>query len=167
VLFMGTTRYPPNFFALQEIFRDVAPALPTLRFLIVGDAAWAPSPVPPNVRLLGVVDSTAPYLATAQVAIAPIRHGSGTRLKLLEYFAAGLPVVCTAKAAEGLEIEDGRHARLVETPDELVVAIRALYADPEACATLGAEARALVERRYDWRAQVPGLLAAYTAHAPA
>jgi len=165
VLFLGTTRYPPNFFAIQEICREVAPALPDLEFWIVGDAAWAPAPVPANVRFLGRVDSTAEHLAAAQVAIAPVRHGSGTRLKLLEYFAAGLPVVCTAKAAEGLEVEDGRHLRVVDTPGEMVSAVRALHADPEACARLGAAARALVAGRYDWQLQVPGLLAIYAAHA--
>lgn len=165
VLFMGTTRYPPNFFAIQEICRDVAPALPDLEFEVLGDAGWAPALVPPNVRFLGRVESTARPLANAQVAVAPVRHGSGTRLKLLEYFAAGLPVVCTPKAAEGLDVEDGRHLRLVETPAEMVAAVRALHGDPVACAALGAAARALVEERYDWRAQVPRLLAIYTNHA--
>jgi len=165
VLFMGTTRYPPNFFAIQEICRDVAPALPDLEFHIVGDAVWAPAVVPPNVRFLGRVESTAEPLAAAQVAIAPVRHGSGTRLKLLEYFAAGLPVVCTAKAAEGIAVEDGRHLRLVDTPTEMVAAVRALHADAPACAALGAAARALVRERYDWRAQVPGLLEVYAARA--
>jgi glycosyltransferase involved in cell wall biosynthesis len=165
VLFMGTTRYPPNFFAIREICREIAPALPDLEFRIVGDATWAPSPVPANVRFLGRVDSTAEHLAAAQVAIAPVRHGSGTRLKLLEYFAAGLPVVCTAKAAEGLEVEDGHHVRLVGTPGEMAATVRALQADPEACARLGAAARALVASRYDWQAQVPALLRIYAAQA--
>ena len=166
VIFMGTTRYAPNFFAIQEICRDVAPALPDLEFEVVGDAAWAPARVPPNVRFLGRVESTARHLATAQVAIAPVRHGSGTRLKLLEYFAAGVPVVCTAKAAEGLDVADGRHLRLVDTPREMVAAVRALHGDPVSCASLSAAARTLVEERYDWRAQVPGLLAVYADHAP-
>jgi glycosyltransferase involved in cell wall biosynthesis len=166
VLFIGTTRYPPNFFAIQEICREIAPALPDLQFHLVGDAVWAPALVPPNVRFLGRVASTAEPLAAAQVAIAPVRHGSGTRLKLLEYFAAGLPVVCTAKAAEGLAVEDGRHLRLVDRPAEMVAAIRSLHANPRACAALGAAARALVQERYDWRAQVPGLLEVYAAHAP-
>jgi glycosyltransferase involved in cell wall biosynthesis len=117
--------------------------------------------MPGNVRFTGRVASTAEALAAAQVAVAPVRHGSGTRLKLLEYFAAGLPVVCTPKAAEGLEVEDGRHVRLAETPREIAVAVRGLHADPQACAELGAAARALVEARYDWRAQVPSLLEIY------
>ena len=161
VLFVGTMRYPPNFFAAEEICHDLAPALPGLDFRIVGDAPWLPARIPRNVRFVGRVDSTAEPLAAAQVAVAPVRHGSGTRLKLLEYFAAGLPVVCTAKAAEGLEVENGRHVRLADTPREMAAAVRALHADPEACAALGAAARALVEARYDWRAQVPRLLEIY------
>jgi glycosyltransferase involved in cell wall biosynthesis len=165
VLFLGTTRYPPNFFAVEEICRDLAPALPRLDFHVVGDAPWRPASVPPNVRFLGRVDSTAAPLAAAQVAVAPVRHGSGTRLKLLEYFAAGLPVVCTAKAAEGLDVQDGVHARVVETREAFVAAVRELHADPARAAALGAAGRALVEARYDWRAYVPSLLAVYAAHA--
>lgn len=167
VVFIGTLRYPPNFFALEEICRALAPALPDLEFHIVGTPAARPPRAPRNVRLLGRVESTATPLAAAQVAIAPVRHGSGTRIKLLEYFAAGLPVVCPRKAAEGLEVEDGRHLVLAETPAEAVEAIRALHADPARCARLGAAARALVETRYDWRVHVPALLDVYAAHARA
>lgn len=165
VIFMGTSRYPPNYFAIQEICREIAPALPGLSFEIVGDATWAPSASPANVRFLGRVETTAGPLGAAQVAIAPVRHGSGTRLKLLEYFAAGLPVVSTAKAAEGLDVEDGVHLRLAETPGEIVEAVRALHADPLGAARLGEAARALVTSRYDWVAQVPALLRIYAAHA--
>jgi glycosyltransferase involved in cell wall biosynthesis len=164
VLFLGTTRYPPNFFAVEEICHRLAPALPRLDFHVVGEAPWRPPSVPPNVRFIGRVDSTAVPLAAAQVAVAPVRHGSGTRLKLLEYFAAGLPVVCTAKAAEGLEVQDGVHVRVVERSEDFVAAIRELHADPTRAASLGAAARAFVEARYDWRAHVPTLLAVYAAH---
>jgi glycosyltransferase involved in cell wall biosynthesis len=92
-----------------------------------------------------------------------VRHGSGTRLKLLEYFAAGLPVVSTAKAAEGLEAQDGVHLRLADTPGEIAAAVRALHADPVAAARLGEAARNLVASRYDWSAQVPTLLRVYGA----
>jgi glycosyltransferase involved in cell wall biosynthesis len=165
VLFIGTSRYPPNFWAIQEICRDVAPALPHLDFRIVGDATWVPRPVPANVRLVGRVESTAGELAAAQVAIAPIHHGSGTRLKLLEYFASGLPVICTPKAAEGLEIQDGHHLRLVDTLGELIARLRTLHSDADTCARLGAAARALVAAHYDWHAYLPALLAVYEAHA--
>jgi glycosyltransferase involved in cell wall biosynthesis len=167
VLFVGTTRYPPNFFAVREICHTLAPALPDLQFRIVGDAAWAPTSAPPNVRFLGRVDSTARELATAQVAIAPVRHGSGTRLKLLEYFAAGLPVVSTRKAAEGLDVEDGRHLRLVGTAQEMIDAVRTLHADPHGCAALGAAARALVQHQYDWRVHLSSLLEVYRRFARA
>lgn len=161
VVFVGTLRYPPNFFAAEEICGALAPALPGLQFEIVGQAWGRLANVPSNVRLVGRVRSTAVHLAGAQVAIAPVRHGSGTRLKILEYFAAGLPVVATAKAAEGLAVEDGRHLVLAETAAEQAEAVRALHGDAPRCAALGAAARALVEARYDWRAQVPALLAVY------
>jgi len=167
VIFVGTMRYPPNFFAVQEICHELAPALPDLEFWIVGEATYRPARIPGNVRFLGRVESTATPLAAARVALAPVRHGSGTRLKLLEYFAAGLPVVCTAKSAEGLDVVDGTHVRLAETPAAFVNAIRDLHGDTRASAALGAAGRTLVEDRYDWRAWVPGLLEVYVAQAPA
>ena len=163
VVFVGTMRYPPNFFALEEICRDLAPALPDVQFDIVGDAAVRPARAPRNVRFLGRVESTATPLAMAQLAIAPVRHGSGTRLKILELLRSRGRSCC--KAAEGLEVEHGRHLLLAETPPDAVEAIRALQADPTRCARLGAAARALVEARYDWRVHVPALLAIYAAHA--
>jgi glycosyltransferase involved in cell wall biosynthesis len=165
VLFMGTLRYPPNYFAVQEICAGIAPALPQLQFVVVGDTSGAPVRAPANVQFLGVVPSTAGPLAAAQVAVAPLHHGSGTRLKLLEYFAAGLPVVCTAKAAEGLDVRDGREVVFAESPRALVEAVRNLHGDAARCAALGAAARALVERRYDWAAHVPALLGLYRGQA--
>lgn len=166
VLFIGTTRYPPNFFAIDELCTAIAPALPALTFQIVGDAALKPRRVPANVRFTGRLPSTAAHLAAAQVAVAPLRHGSGTRLKLLEFFAAGLAVVCTAKAAEGLDVRDGREVRFAETAADFVAAIRALHADPATAAALGAAARRLVERRYDWATHVPHILGIYARHRP-
>jgi polysaccharide biosynthesis protein PslH len=75
--------------------------------------------------------------------------------------------VCTAKSAEGLDVVDGTHVRLAETPTAFVDAIRDLHGDARASAALGTAARALVEARYDWRAWVPGLLEVYVAQAPA
>src|SRR5205807_1731810 len=95
-------------------------------------------------------ESTATPLAMAQLAIAPVRHGSGTRLKILEYFAAGLPVVCPAKAAEGLEVEHGRHLLLAETPPDAVEAIRALQADPTRCAWLAEVTRRRYTYNFTW-----------------
>jgi glycosyltransferase involved in cell wall biosynthesis len=161
VLFIGTTRYAPNYHAVDAICRHIAPALPRLEFWVVGDAVLKPRRVPPNVRFLGRVASLAEPLEVARVAIAPLRHGSGTRLKLLECLAAGLPVVCTRKAAEGLDVRDGRHLRFAETFDEFIDVLRALATDAGACQALGIAGRRLVEERYDWNLYVPQLVAMY------
>jgi glycosyltransferase involved in cell wall biosynthesis len=150
VVFIGTTRYPPNFFAVEEICRTIAPACPGIEFWIVGDPVFAPRRVPGNVRILGLVPSTAVPLAAARIAIAPLRHGSGSRLKILEYLAAGVPVVATRKAAEGLELRDGCDVRLADSPAETIEALRSLDGDARARATLGTMGRRLVEQRYDW-----------------
>ena len=161
VVFIGTTRYPPNFFAVDEICRTIAPACPGIEFWIVGDPVFAPRRVPANVRILGLVPSTAVPLAAARMAIAPLRHGSGSRLKILEYLAAGVPVVATRKAVEGLDLADGREVRLAESPAETIDAVRSLDGDATARASLGVMGRRLVERRYDWALWAEALGAIY------
>jgi glycosyltransferase involved in cell wall biosynthesis len=102
--------------------------------------------------LLGEVDEVTRNLALefCDVALNPMEHGSGTNLKMLDFFAAGIPVISTPTGARGLGVEDGRHCRVVEM-DGFVPAIAALL---EANATvreaLALEARALVEVQFDW-----------------
>jgi glycosyltransferase involved in cell wall biosynthesis len=84
-------------------------------------------------------------------------RGSGTRLKVLTYLAAGKAVVATRKACEGLDVRDGVHALLRDDPVEFAGAIRDLLADSGRRRELGAAGRTLVESRYDWRAYVRSL----------
>ncbi|HSD72070.1 MAG TPA: glycosyltransferase, partial [Thermoanaerobaculia bacterium] len=108
--------------------------------------------VPANVRVLGVVDAETRdrVLAAADVAVNPISRGSGTNIKMLDFFSAGLPVVTTPVGARGLAVGGGT-TYVVADPADFPAAVRGLLASPEVAARMSRAARLLAESRYDWR----------------
>jgi glycosyltransferase involved in cell wall biosynthesis len=115
VLFMGSW-HGPNVAARDRVL-TLAAKFPQAAFFVMGSVCQAPfaSPVPENVRLLGVVDDDLRKLLfqAADVGLNPMAGGSGTNVKMLDYLAAGLPVVTTPFGARGLFLENGVHAYVV------------------------------------------------------
>lgn len=106
VIFVGRMDYPPNRDAIEAICSLIAPALPQVRFLLVGSNP-PQIETPPNVIMVGQVDMVDPYLAAADIAIVPLLRGSGTRIKILDAWAAGLPIISTSVGASGLTYTEG------------------------------------------------------------
>jgi glycosyltransferase involved in cell wall biosynthesis len=115
-LFMGSW-HEPNLEAVRHIFQ-IAQELPKINFLVIGSVGWAfkNQEKPKNVGFMGAVDEETKNLALgiADVALNSVTFGSGTNLKMLEYFAAGIPVISTPVGARGLGVEDGKHCVVVE-----------------------------------------------------
>jgi polysaccharide biosynthesis protein PslH len=155
LFFMGKLDYQPNREALQFLARQLMPALErdpggvTYRLLVCGGPAPATTPHPAIV-LTGRVPDVAPCVRRADICLAPIFTGSGTRLKILEYMAAGKPVVSTPKGAEGIAGASGVEFELVEAAD-FATAVRRLAADPAAARRMGEAGRRRVAQQYDWR----------------
>jgi glycosyltransferase involved in cell wall biosynthesis len=158
LFFMGKLDYQPNLEALRFINDRLIPELaqadsPPCKVLVCG------GPVPagafrPEMIFAGRVLSVVPYLRRADVCLAPIFTGSGTRLKILEYLAAGKPVVATAKAVEGLACMPGEHLVLAE-PDDVARQTAGILADPEKARSMAQRGCELVRRTYDWTAIQP------------
>jgi glycosyltransferase involved in cell wall biosynthesis len=137
VLFQATFDYAPNMDAANWLAAEVAPRvrdrIPDVEFRFVG------TPVPgldrhhrpPAVIVVGVVPVMEPELARADIAVVPIRYGSGTRLKILESFAHRIPVVSTSVGAEGLQVEDEVHLLLADDPDAFAAACVRLLTEPD------------------------------------
>ncbi len=159
VVYVGSMDYHPNidavtFFA-REIWPTVRKRLPSCRFVIVG-AKPAPAVVAlgqlEGVEVTGTVPDVRPYYRDALAAIVPLRTGGGTRLKILEAMAAGVPVVSTALGAEGLVVEPDRHLAIVEADDADAWgrALERLAGDGAWARELTGAALARVRERYDW-----------------
>ena len=84
--------------------------------------------------------------------VAPIVSGAGTRLKVMEAFAAGVPLVSTTLGCEGIDAHDGREVLLADAPDGFAAAVERLVRNPVRAQALARNARRLVERRYGWEA---------------
>lgn len=103
-----------------------------------------------RVIVTGTVPDVMPYYRTAAVAVAPLRSGGGTRLKILEAMAAGVPVVSTTVGAEGLNVVAGEHLLVADQPEGFASAIDRLLIDASLRAAVSERARKLVETLYDW-----------------
>ena len=158
VTFVGLYLYEPNRDAARTLAFDVLPLLrqaePTARVRLVGrhDGMLGDLEGIPGVEVVGEVPAIGPELAVADVVAVPIRFGSGTRVKILEAFAHGVPVVSTRLGAEGLDVIDGQHVLIAEEAESFARACLRLRDDPDAAGRLVSEARGLWERRYRWGA---------------
>jgi glycosyltransferase involved in cell wall biosynthesis len=98
----------------------------------------------------GAVPAIEPHIAEAHVLAVPLDSGGGTRLKILEAFASGLPVVSTTIGCEGLTVRNGEHLVIVER-ESFVAGIQTILEDGGSAKRLAARARRLVREQYDWR----------------
>ena len=158
-VFVGSW-HGPNLEALDAVLAAAA-AAPDVRFLVVGSvgASADPDGVPENVDVAGAVDDgfLRSILAVGHVALNPMTSGSGTNLKMLDYAAAGLPIVSTRFGARGLDLEPGVHYLAAEA-DALAPALAGF--DGAAAAARVEAARAHVAAHFDWRAIAARLAAA-------
>jgi glycosyltransferase involved in cell wall biosynthesis len=158
VVFNGSLTYSANYDAMRwflaEVYPRIRTALPHVTLAITGSTAGvdlAGLALDDSVTLTGFVEDVRLPVAEATVAIAPIRQGGGTRLKILEAMALGTPVMATSKGAEGLEVLDGEHLLLADDPESFAAKTVELLGNPDLSHQLTNNARRLVEQRYDWQ----------------
>ncbi|SPE43525.1 Glycosyl transferase, family 2 [Candidatus Sulfopaludibacter sp. SbA3] len=168
MLFVGSFRHEPNRVAMEWFVRQVLPLIlgrqPDARLVVAG------SDPPPshtyadysaNLEMLGYVDDVRRPLAQYAIFVCPILSGSGVRVKLLEAFAAGIPVVSTMVGAEGLAQEDGRICSLASDATGFAERVLALLEDPDAAAAMARRARSEVEKNWDMAGITRKLVAGY------
>ena len=141
-----------NWFAYRVLPR-VREAVPDAEFWIVGR-----DPTPkvkalaslPGVRVTGQVEDVRPYYVEAKVAVAPFRYGGGTKLKVLEAMALGVPVVATPIGCQGIEAMPGKHLFKEENEKAFAECVVNLLQEENLRLQMAMEARRLVEERYSW-----------------
>jgi glycosyltransferase involved in cell wall biosynthesis len=158
VIFTGNFAHLPNAQAAEVLIAEIYPALkalyPQTRLLLVGRQATAymqaAAQQDPHIVVPGEVPDIRPYLAIARTMVVPLTQGSGTRLKILEAFAAQCPVVSTAKGAEGLDVRDGKQLLIRNGSADLVQGALQLWTHPELALQLTDAAFQLVQSQYSW-----------------
>jgi len=163
LVFAGFYAYGPNREAIDFLVASVVPALrqrhPSATLALTGGGAPYREPWIRNAGLVPY-DDFAGFVGACGVAVAPIFSGSGTRLKILEAMAAGVPAVATEKAAEGLPLADGTHLLLADSAADFVRAIERFLAEPDYASRVAGAARKLVCEKFAW----PAIVASFVSH---
>jgi hypothetical protein len=154
VLLVGTMTYGPNSEGAKWMSELVWPLVTAVRpdavLRIVGRHSESLEALGRigGVEIVGAVPDMAPYLDEAMVSVAPIHRGSGTRVKVLEAFAAGVPVVATTIGAYGIDVRVGTDLHVTDDPVQLAAAIVALLDDEAARTAMGHAGRAVYDREH-------------------
>ena len=174
LLFLGNFQHLPNLDALEFLLDEVWPTVrrshPAAQLRVVGAAAGPEVhryDGVEGVRVVGAVADTVAHYQSCRALVAPIRAGSGTRLKILEAMACGAPVISTTIGAEGIDGVPGEDFLIADSPSELAREIGRLLDDDELCGRLGRAGRSLVERRYSWEESAARALRCYGRLLPA
>jgi polysaccharide biosynthesis protein PslH len=158
ILMLANFGYPPNVDAFEYFYRDIMPSIwqkkPQARLTVAGRFPTTEMlklvENEERLQVTGPVDDVRDWYARADVAVVPLRIGSGVKLKVLEAFAAGVPVVTTSVGIEGIDAQPGRDIRLADVPDDFARNVLELLESSEQRHALASNARLLVEKKYDW-----------------
>jgi glycosyltransferase involved in cell wall biosynthesis len=157
IVFSANMAYHPNISAVRFFRREIWPLLrdrwPELVWTLVGKN---PEGIrrfvsgDDRIEVRGPVEDAVTELARARVAVVPVLAGSGTRIKILEAWAAGTPVVSTTMGAEGLPVVPGGNILLADTAPAFANAVSTLLGQPRLAGRLGMAGRELLEREFTW-----------------
>ena len=155
LLFVGSFGYLPNADAAVFLCREVLPRLRQrldrrieVRLVGTRPPEWIRALAGDDVTVHADVPDVAPYYRSATMALAPVRAGGGSRIKILEAFALGVPVVATPAGAAGLEVEHGRHLLIGDTADAVAACCARVADDPALAAQLVDHAACLVRHSH-------------------
>jgi glycosyltransferase involved in cell wall biosynthesis len=167
LLFLGSFRHLPNQEALTWFLREIFPKVrveePHARLVIIGSDPPARHSLPEAeaIELIGFVEDVREPLERYSLFVCPILSGSGVRVKLLEAFAAGIPVVSTRLGAEGLADKDGDLCALADDATSFAANIVKLLRDPSSAAKMAERARAEVVAKRDMKIMTERLVECY------
>ncbi len=173
VLYVGNFEYAPNIDAVEWLLDEIMPrlwrVLPEARLSLCGyamPARWRERWPDPRIEWLGYVEHLDAVQAGSSVFVAPLRDGGGSKLKVIEAMAAGLPLASTTQGVSGLAVRDREHFRLGDDAAALATALAELLQAPAEAARLGEAGRRYVREHHDWEVAAAQLDAVYRTLQP-
>lgn len=158
--FLGSMDWLPNSEGILWFVREVLPLVrrqfPDVRLKIIGrnppPGIRSLSSADPRIEVTGTVAQVQPHVHECSIIAVPLLAGGGTRIKIYEAMAMGVPVVSTTIGAEGLPLRDGEDIQLADTPAAFAAKLLSLLTQPAAAAAQAALARQRMETEFSWRA---------------
>lgn len=162
IVFLGSMDWMPNIDGIIEFVRTTYPKLkahcPTVKLTIIGrnptPTVLALQSADTSIHVTGTVDDVRPYMSKAAVSIVPLRVGGGTRIKIFEAMAMGIPVVSSTIGAEGLPVSDGGNIYISDDPEEFARRVANLLNNPQLSRAMGESGKAMVTEQFSWRSAV-------------
>lgn len=158
ILFVANFEYSPNIEGLWYFYSNIWPAIRAkidATFLVVGKRPpkefLKRTHLDKTVRIEADVPDVRPFYSQARISVVPLLNGEGTRLKILESFSMGVPVVTTSVGCEGLDFDSSESCVVADTAGEFAHAVVQLYSNEDKLSALKQAGRLLVERQYDWQ----------------
>lgn len=154
ILFIGTLEYDPNLHGIRWFLKDVWPRLvslkPDIKLHVVGEGGKQQKDIveSPGVRIHGFVEDPTTIWKECDLAIVPIFAGGGTRIKILEAWQRGVPVVTTRIGIDGLEATEGVHALVADTKESFAKSCEAILSSSLLRASLVSAGTSLIEAKY-------------------
>lgn len=160
MVFTGSMDWRPNQdgvkYFIEEIFPFIKQQIPAATFTVVGrkPPQWLIELAErvEGVATTGTVDDVRPYIANSALYVVPLRVGGGSRLKILEAMSMSKIVLSTTVGAEGLDVNEGEHVLLRDTPQDFARAACAVLSDPDSYTDYGAAGHSLILDSYTWDA---------------
>jgi len=159
ILHIGTMYWPPNVDGILWFIKEVYPLIRSRRPDVIFDVVGARPPEEvralggpgTGVNVTGYVEDTEPYMRQAGVMVVPLRAGGGMRVKILNSMSQAMPIVSTTIGCEGIEVINGCHLFVADSPQEFAKATLQLLEDRALAHQMGQNGRQLVLSRYDYR----------------
>ncbi len=155
-VFLGNMGYPPNIDAIKYFDQKIMPLVlaknPDFQLDVVGPKPLDIPGLSKRINFLGYAEDLPSTLQSYTVMAVPLRFGGGTKLKVLDAMASGVPVITTSVGAVGLNIESGVHAIVTDTPEEFARQISSLLEKPDLGAKLCTNAHSHVMQKFSWKA---------------
>jgi glycosyltransferase involved in cell wall biosynthesis len=147
----------PNGIEMQYFISNIMPIIkksrPAVKLYITGNVnehQCSQLPADPSVVFTGYLEDVRPFIGRAWLSVIPLRIGGGTRLKILEALAMGIPVVSTSKGAEGLNLEAGHDLLIKDSPETFAAGVVEILESCELRDRLGERGQSTTGRLYDW-----------------
>ena len=172
LVFVGSMDWLPNidgvkWFA-EESFPLIKEKYPECTFTVVGrnphESIAELAQRFAGIHITGTVDDVRPYVNKASVVVVPLRYGGGTRLKILEAFDMGKPVVSTTLGCEGIEYTNNEHLIRADTAEEIAVKCGELLSNHNLSNQIGNKARELALESYSWDSIIGTMLNSLEMH---